>query len=219
MSTFLPPLSIASITIGFISFTLTLLIWLNSFWQAFLTIGGAPSQVQDQLSTLRQSLYEEREHLKYIRRRKVNPFLNLKKAITSNHNDKKGSGEKSHGIYYDGGPLRVVNDAVKDLIRDFKILEAPFLMPLREGREKELEWSYDATQQYYRCDIWHRILWLRVKNRVERIAERLQQLQTRRIAAEVTECHLMLNDVVRESREYGDRLWAIEDRLRMSYKG
>lgn len=85
--------------------------------------------------------------------------------------------------------MKVVNDAVKDLIRDFKKLEDPFLIPLRDEIEKELEWSFGATQQYYKCDLPHRILWLRAKGGVADIAAKLEHLQTRRIVAEVTKCH------------------------------
>ncbi len=176
---------------------------LHAFWDAFQTIGAAPSQLQDALSTLRQSLYEEREYLKRKRRRETG-----------------GRGTKpSRALYTEGGPTKVINDAVKDLIREFKRYERPFLQTEHTGREKELEWSFDATQQHYRCDFAHRLLWLRSKGAVKSIAEKLQKIQTRRIAVEVTEAHFMLGDVMGMVRESEYRLRAIEHRLQMSRIG
>ncbi|PMD54180.1 uncharacterized protein K444DRAFT_540598 [Hyaloscypha bicolor E] len=199
----LPSISIASIVIGFISFSFTLAIWLHAFWDAFLTLGSAPNQIQDALSVLRQGLYEEREHLKRKRRR--------------GEGDHPGSKLKS--LYYEGGPTRVINDAVKDLIKEFKNYERPFLVTPHEGREKELEWSFDATQQYYKSDFWHRLLWLRARGHIYNIANRLEKAQIRRIAQETTETQFMLRDTMGMVREYENRLRAIEERLQMSRIG
>lgn len=175
----LPAISVASITIGFISFAFTLAIWLHSFWDWFQTLSDAPTQVQDHLSTLRQGLYEERAHLKRIRGRGI---------AGTRSGRARGSGGQD--IYADGGPLKVINDAVKHLIRDFKALERPFLIAPHEGREKDLEWSFDATQRYYRCDLVHRIIWLQSKHSVKGISARLNALQIRRIAVEVSDSKL-----------------------------
>ncbi|KUJ14335.1 uncharacterized protein LY89DRAFT_136013 [Mollisia scopiformis] len=203
----LAPVSVASIVIGFISFSFTLAIWLHAFWESFVTIGQAPEQLQDALSTLRQALYEEREYLKRKRRR---------------GNDKeegRSSSKNRPTIYYEGGPTKVINDAVKDLIREFKAYERPFLETEHTGREKELEWSFDATQQYYKSDFVHRVLWLRSKGGVETIAEKLQKIQTRRIAVEVTEMHFQMSDMMGLVRDQEGRLRAIEERLQMSRVG
>lgn len=198
----LPSISIASIVIGFISFSFTLAIWLHAFWESFLTIGQAPSQLQDALSTLRQALYEEREYLK--RKRKLGDS-----RLDS----------KVQSIYDMGGPTKVINEAVKDLIRDFKRYERPFLYSPHDGREKELEWSFDCTQQHYRSDFVHRVLWLRSKGGIESIAEKLNKIQTRRIAVEVTEARFMLADVMGLVRDNAYRIQLIEERLQMSRIG
>lgn len=122
-------------------------------------------------------------------------------------------------LYNEGGATKVINDAVKDLIRDFKDYEMPFLDTDHEGREKELEWSFDATQQHYRCDFFHRLLWLRNKGGIESIADKLNKLQTRRIAVETTETRFMLADVMGLVRDNERRLGAIEHRLQMSQIG
>jgi hypothetical protein len=191
-------LSLASTVIGFISFTFTLLIWLQASWHAFLTLGSAPSQVRDSFSTLRQGLYEEREYLKWKRRQ-------------------KGGSEK--GLYYEGGPAKIMNDAIKDLIRNFKKLEHPFLITPHSGREKDLEWSFDATQHQYNCDLAHRILWLRIKNDVESIAVKLQRIQTRRIESMVEDQLQIMRDTMGMVRDCEHRLGEIEHRLQMSQIG
>lgn len=72
--------------------------------------------------------------------------------------------------------MMVINDAVKDLRYDFKRYEFSFLETHHTGREKALDWSFDATQQQYRCDFYHRLLWLRSKEGIESIAEKLQKV-------------------------------------------
>lgn len=170
-----------------------------------MTLGSAPNQIQDVLSVLRQGLYEEREYLKRKRRR--------------GEGSQDYQGSKSKSLYYEGGPTRVINDAVKDLIKEFKSYEKPFLVTPHEGREKELEWSFDATQQYYKCDFWHRVLWLRARGHISNIANRLEKAQIRRIAQEATETTFMLRDTMGMVREYEGRLRAIEERLQMSRIG
>jgi hypothetical protein len=108
---------------------------------------------------------------------------------------------------------------VKDLIKEFKYLEKPFLVTPHDGREKELEWSFDATQQYYKCDFWHRVRWLSTKGHIYNIANRLEKAQVRRIALETTETQFMLRDTMGMVREYENRLRAIEERLQMSRIG
>lgn len=192
------PISWGSTIIGFISFSFTLLIWLQASWHAFLTLGSAPTQVRDSLSTLRQGLYEEREYLKRKRRQK---------------------GGNKDGIYYKSGPVRIMNDAIKDLIRSFKILEHPFLVAPHPGREKDLEWSFDATQHQYKCDLTHRILWLRMKSEIDTIADKLQRIQTRRIESVVEDQVQMMSDMMRMMRDCDNRLGHIEHRLQMSQIG
>ena len=65
---------------------------------------------------------------------------------------------------------------IKKTAEKFKEYEKPFLVTPHEGREKELEWSFDATQQYYKCDFWHRCLWLRARGHIFDIANRLEKM-------------------------------------------
>lgn len=200
----LPAISIASITIGFISFGLTVAIWLNAFWQAFLTIAHAQSQIQDELSVLRQRLYEEAEYLRKIRHRHKRPRREGHRA----RND----------IYGDSGPVRVISDAVKDLMQDFKHYEHPFLViPGRtdENRgEKDLEWSFDATRQCYQCDLPRRLIWLRFRGGVTDISTKLERIQTHRAAIEATECRFIMMDTMSLVRDCEERLIDMDNRMR-----
>lgn len=200
----LPRISVASVIIGFISFGLTLAIWLNSFWQAFLTVAHAHSQIQDELSVLRQRLYEEAEYLRRIRHRQRRPRRDSHRARSD--------------VYGDSGPVRVMSEAVKDLMRDFKRYEHPFLViPGRTNEdrgEKDLEWSFDATRQSYQCDLPRRLIWLRFRGGVTGISTRLEHIQTHRAAVESTECRLMIMDTMSLVRDCEDRLVDMDDRLR-----
>lgn len=204
----LPSISIASITIGFISFGLTLAIWLNAFWQAFLTIGNAQNQIQDELSVLRQRLYEEAEYLRRLRHRGRRPSV------------RRRDGQRAkRDIYGDSGPVRVLSDAVKDLMRDFKHYEEPFLViPGRTGRsrgERDLEWSFDATRQCYQCDLPRRLIWLRFRTKVTNISTKLAAIQTHRAAIQSTECHFLIMDTMTLVRDCERRIMGLEDRLRV----
>lgn len=82
-----------------------------------------------------------------------------------------------------------------------------------------MEWSFDCTQQHYNSDFAHRVLWLRSKGDIESIAEKLNKIQTRRIAVEVTEARFILSDMMGLVRGYGYRIQAIEEMLQMSRIG
>lgn len=113
----------------------------------------------------------------------------------------------------------MMNDAIKDLIKRFKQYERHFLVTPHEGREKELEWSFDYTSQHYKCDFWHRFLWLRSKGAIEDISVKLERMQTRRIAVEVTEMRFMVGDCMGLVRGVESRVERIEQRLQMSRVG
>ena len=100
----LAPISLASTIIGFISFAFTVATAVRVFWGNIKTVQAAPVEVPDYLGNLKQVLYEERAHLKAVRR-------------------------KSRGIeIYDEGGFKILADTIKHMIRDFKRLERPFLV-------------------------------------------------------------------------------------------
>ncbi|KAI9817413.1 MAG: hypothetical protein M1827_001022 [Pycnora praestabilis] len=187
MASALAPISKASAIVGFLSFAFTLGTFLNVFWNAFMTVGGAPVQVRDHLSNMRQVLYEERDHLRKCRRR----WNDCEEVVAA-----KGDMSKvDDRILVQVGTLRVLSDTVRDLIRQFKKLERPFLADpnLFQGDERG-----PAIQPRYKCDLWHRILWWRHKGSVNELAINLERLQMRRVAREVTEGN--------DGSEYGEGL-------------
>ncbi|KAI9661183.1 MAG: hypothetical protein M1821_009510 [Bathelium mastoideum] len=100
----LAPVSLASTIIGFISFAFTVATAFRVFWGNIKTVQAAPTEVPDFLGNLKQALYEERAHLKAVRKTSRNLEI------------------------YDEGGFKVLADTIKHLIRDFKQLERPFLV-------------------------------------------------------------------------------------------
>ena len=175
MSSGLPPLSLGSIIIGFISFAFTFLTPIRVFWDAIITIFAAPTEARDLFDNLRQELYELRESLKKSRKKH------------------KGEKEESKETREDRSPLRVLQDTVKHLTRDFKTLERPFLQRSWEPFEEDdcdSAWTYYAVYtakiEYCHMDLSHRITWLRSRSKVIDIANRVNGIQIRRTAHEPT---------------------------------
>lgn len=226
-----PVMGLVSTIIGFVSFALTILIWLHSFWNAFQTVAGARSQIQDELSLLRQRLYEEAEYLRMLRRRERPPSERHRsedkyRGGRDRDADEKGGGahdrvrgQPKKDIYHDGGPIRVLWDAVKDLIKDFKMYEQPFLVipghTDTEKGEKELEWSYGALRQNYQCDLPQRLIWLKYRHHVTDVSTRLEKIQTHRAAIEATRGRLLITDTMGLVRECHERVMDVEDRVRV----
>ncbi|MCJ1304506.1 hypothetical protein MMC08_007319 [Hypocenomyce scalaris] len=169
-------LSTASSVIGFISFGFTLLIWTNIFWTAFTTLWAAPEEISLYLANLKQELYEERECLKKSRRRQ-------KSGV--------GWGGKISRTHVDPQPEKVLNDTVKSLIREFKRLERPFLEDYAVDRDMDLDRADASLRSDYKdMDLGRRIIWLRSKSDVVRLAQRVERVQMRRIARETTDALL-----------------------------
>ena len=125
----LAPLSYASIVVGFISFAFTFFTFVRVFWETILTLWSAPTELERVLDNLRFELHEERAYLKSMIRRSKS----------------RSRGRKLHTEL---GPLRLLNDSVRDLMTEFKKLEDPFLSEPADIKEKDVErsevsfWSY-----------------------------------------------------------------------------
>ncbi|KAF2236701.1 hypothetical protein EV356DRAFT_497568 [Viridothelium virens] len=116
------PVSLASVVIGFVSFAFTVATAFRVFWSNIKTIRAAPTEVPDYLGNLKQALYEERAHLRAVRR-------------------------KTRGIeLYDEGGFKVLADAVKHMIRDFKRLERPFLV--EDSVAYRTWWGYEDPNDF-----------------------------------------------------------------------
>ena len=175
MSTRLAPISYASSIVGFLSFAFTLLTLLRVSWGAILTIFAAPREAKDYFDNVRQELYELREDLRRTRKR---------------HKQEDKAESKSSKSSMESGSLRVLNDTVKHLQRDFKRLERPFLLVNRDDdRDVDSPWThytvYTARINYCNMDLRRRVIWLRSKSEAISIVERIARIQTRRIASEI----------------------------------
>lgn len=122
----LTPLSIVSITIGFISFAFTVGTFFRVVWVNVETMTQAPHEVHSYLTNLRTELLEERANIKVMRRL----------CKKNNRAMRKGyEGGSLYGIELDDVSLKTMGDAVKSLMKKFKDLESPFLEPGEEGIE------------------------------------------------------------------------------------
>ena len=122
---------------------------------------------KDYLGGLKQALYEERNHLRAVRR--------------------KCRGE------YEEGAFRILTDSVRHMIKDFHKLEEPFLedddagpdSPEKGVDRPNLSDYYEV--RYRRMGLSQRIAWLRERNQVIELASRLSRIQTRRVARQTAD--------------------------------
>ncbi|KAL9087473.1 MAG: hypothetical protein Q9159_003610 [Coniocarpon cinnabarinum] len=164
----LAPISFASTLISLLTFPTTLLTLLKVVWQDLSTIRAADYEITDYLGNVKQSLYEEKAHLRLIRRR--------------------------HRGQFDEGAFFVLANSVRHMIRDFKALEDPFLDHPRDYYDREGKYDLDKADpddyydtNYRSLGLQQRILWLRRKGRVVEIESRLARLQTRRVAKQLAD--------------------------------
>ena len=124
----LAPISYASTIVGFTSFAFTFFTFVRVFWETILTLWSAPKELERLLDNLRLELHEERAYFKSMLRRQRS----------------RSRGPKMHS---DLGPLRLLNETVKELMNEFKKLEEPFLNEPAEEKEKDVERS-DVSNFY-----------------------------------------------------------------------
>ncbi|GAB7344257.1 hypothetical protein MBLNU457_2134t2 [Dothideomycetes sp. NU457] len=141
----LAPLSLASITIGIISFAFTVATFLRVFWTSIMTIFSAATEAPDILTTLRQELYEERNSLRALRRHL--------RARGGQHARDVFSGPELDEVV-----IRTLQKSIKDLCRKFKGIERPFLaerekerrgQTRRRSRTRRESWGEEDGFEYY----------------------------------------------------------------------
>lgn len=111
------------------------------------------------MGNVKQGLYEERNHLRTVRRRI------------------RGQ--------YDEGAFELLYVAIKHMLQEFKQLERPFVIDLSEKSEYAL--PLGDMDDYYNTNyravtLGERIIWLRTRGKVLSLAQSLSRVQTRRIA-------------------------------------
>jgi hypothetical protein len=212
----LAPISLASTTIGFISFAFTLMTWFGIFWSDMRTIAAAPEEIPDFLANLKQSLYEERAHLRRVHkrlRRRGNTTGRYANPTVSEKNGRNSKMVMREEADEETVSNRVMRDAVRHMIRTFRKLERPFLEDSDPrsglhgrstrnesgwntegygygyGADEEEDLDYSRTM-YRNCGLKERFIWLRTKKSIIRLSGGIQRLETRRIAKEMGEIGL-----------------------------
>ncbi|KAF2259552.1 hypothetical protein CC78DRAFT_591865 [Lojkania enalia] len=253
----LSPLSLAAAVIGFISFGFTVATFLNVFWSSIQTLLGAPDQIEDFLCTLKEGLLEERRHLRKVKRRlKSRSGSHVRGRSNLGRDSEGGKGGAGHGRgrgvqhgYFerdlqslhsageDAG-TRALRSAIRDMIREFRRLEHPFLKPEFQQQSSSY-WSttdpstrkpyyskdggndYDRQlgrnntlgSEYRKCGFRERWLWLRRKDAVVMLSESLSRVETRRTAHDVGQVLIMVGDIGRDLQDIRDSVEALEGRM------
>ncbi|KAI4253722.1 MAG: hypothetical protein LQ352_003520 [Teloschistes flavicans] len=169
MASGLPAISYASSIIGFTSFVFTFFTFLNVFWNSIQTMWLAPKEVKQMLDNLRTELYGERAY-----------FKNAIKQAKS----KKTPAREAPEIT----PLSILNDSIKSMMRDFRSLEAPFLVDDEGADDLDIEKSGKISLRgsYGRMDFRRRFIWLNTKDDFVTMANQVTRIQARRIAYETS---------------------------------
>ncbi|MCJ1477318.1 hypothetical protein MMC13_005989 [Lambiella insularis] len=190
-------ISTASQIVGFVSFAFTFFTFLRVTGGALMTIFAAPDEVEDYFSNIRQELFELRDALRKAQRRN------------------RPRESKESKISLESGSLRVLNDTVKRLQREFRKLEKPFLLnPDEDDPDIDSAWAhYNLRRDYCEMDLHHRIVWLRTKSQAVNMAERISRIMVRRIASEVNYILSEMHESERSRQQTLDQIWNMQDRL------
>ena len=166
----LPTISYASAIVGFMSFTFTFFTLVRVFWDSLRTMFSAGGEVHVYLDNLRTELYGEREYFKSAVR----------------HTKSKHKADSRYPV--SGETIKILNDTVKSLSRQFKRLEEPFLAE-REPSDKEVDMEksvYALRGNYAMVGLRQRYDWLKCKDEVIALMDQVTRIQTRRIAYETS---------------------------------
>lgn len=204
------PLFIVSTTTGFISFAFTLSTLLRVFWTEIQTFKAAPREIPDFLTNLKQSLYEEKWHLRRARK------LSRRRRAASR------GGEKGRLLVDRDGDevpewdiaLRAMQLAISHMIEKFHRLEAPFVRnpvdvehgnrPVRRSSGRRLdhglyrlsrnhddddlnrdEQAY-VLDEYKHCGMRERWRWTESRSKVLSLSESASRMTTRRMSIQIT---------------------------------
>jgi hypothetical protein len=201
--TSLAPISLASTIIGFVSFVFTIGTATRVFWGELSTWSAAPHEMEDHLTNLKQSLFEERFHMK--RARRIHRRRSRSVPAHGERGGEKGATSRDREFVEEErvAALRAMSIALKHMIRNFRELERPFLKYPNDdrGRRKSArgddawysdeEWRDDMTNVYFHpeykeCGLRERLAWLKNKSRLTSLSESLTRLTIRRIGIQTT---------------------------------
>ncbi|KAL8948558.1 MAG: hypothetical protein Q9222_005267 [Ikaeria aurantiellina] len=170
MAAGLAPIAYGSSIVGFISFAFTFFTFLRVFWDSIETMWAAPKEVRQSLDNLRTELYGERAY--------------FKNAIKQARSKSRHSTRETPEI----GPLSILNDSIKSMMRDFRNMEAPFLDRETDAEDLDVEKSGKVSLRgnYGRMDLRRRWRWLHSRSDFMELANQVTRIQSRRIAYETS---------------------------------
>lgn len=130
---------------------------------------GCANKRQDLLGNLKQSLYEERDHLRRLRK-----YCRHDAAEEAS--------------------LELLYRAVKNMLKSFKTIEEPFILDNTVEKRPYSVHPGDAEDYYNTnyCEpsFYQRLIWIRRRGSVLAMFEKLARIQTRRIARGMVEVRL-----------------------------
>ena len=173
MSTAEDPISYASSIIGFTSFAFTFFTFVRVFWEIILTLWSAPSQMRAYMDNLRLEIHNESQYFKSALHR----TQSRSRSVEEHHEDV--------------GPLRVLNNTVRRIHRQFVRLEEPYLNAMPERTEKEVDVEMETGEStnvpdYAPMTLTRRWQWMRNKSEIVSVADQVNRIQTQRIACDAS---------------------------------
>ena len=181
--------------LSILSFCFTFFTLLRLLWSSLETFAHAGTEIHLVLSNLKSALYEERE----LTRRAAHESHRIHGGRRIRQQARSSSGRRGDEVdaawIVDARAARVFADTVKEICKQFKSIEAPFLRPdldlgkgnehFSGGREYGIAEFGGFQGDYEAVSIYHRFRWLRKKGQCIDLLDTLQRLQTRRIGLEV----------------------------------
>ncbi|KAI4148745.1 MAG: hypothetical protein L6R39_002702 [Caloplaca ligustica] len=130
----------------------------------------AAIEVRQLLDNVRTELYGERAY--------------FKNAIKQARSKSKSATRETPEI----APLSILNDSIKEMMRDFRKVEEPFLNVVEDAQDLDIEKSGRVSLRgnYARMDFRRRYIWLQSKPDFLSLANQVTRTQARRIAYETS---------------------------------
>ncbi|KAL8717302.1 MAG: hypothetical protein Q9225_005434 [Loekoesia sp. 1 TL-2023] len=191
----LPPISYASVIVGFTSFAFTFFTFLRVFWESIQTIWYAPKEIRQLLYNLRTELCGERAYFKNA----------IEQAKSKSRHSTRDTPEIA--------PLSILNDSIESMMRDFQQMEAPFLNDADKADDLDVEKSGKMSLRgnYGRMNLQRRYLWLHTKPDFMDLANQVTRIQARRIAYETSDTLTCIRQVEKRIEDLDEKIHAMEE--------
>ncbi|KAF9874675.1 hypothetical protein CkaCkLH20_07812 [Colletotrichum karsti] len=207
-----------SFVTGILGFALTTLNLIALYANFVATIRSAPHEIRDGLGNLRQQLCEEREALRHQTKEIRSKSKLRQKVMHLGMGDKNANNEARRALEYAEKTLPLHYLTLRDLWRNFKELERPFLVAsgqraeaihngaswgendLDEKVHRDFERngemaSFADWTALYKCDFAHRFIWWQTKDDVKKLGDEVMRIMARRTEREVTYTRMMVRQM------------------------